>query len=84
MGYRQADNLLEHKVVPHKACLAIGNVHTNNIENFWSIVKRGITGIYQHISEKYLDGYMSEFAYKYNYRETNSTELFYSTLSRTV
>ena len=38
--------------------------------------KRGITGIYQHISEKYLDRYMVEFAYKYNYRGADSTELF--------
>ena len=70
--------------MPHKACFAIGDVHTNNIENFWSIVKRGIIGIYQHVSEKHLDGYMTEFAYKYNYRGADSTELFYSTLSRAV
>ena len=42
MGYRQAHKLVEHQVIPHKACFAIGDIHTNNIENFWSVVKRGI------------------------------------------
>ena len=66
MGYRQTHTLLHHEVIPHKACFAIGDIHTNNIKNFWSIVKRGIVGIYQHVSEKHLGGYMLEFAYKYN------------------
>ena len=84
MRYRQAHKLVEHQVIPHKACFAIGDIHTNNIENFWSVVKRGIVGIYQHVSEKHLDGYMLEFAYKYNNRDSCNTQLFYNTLNKMI
>ncbi len=55
-----------HKIIKHKERFCNDDIHTNTIEGFWSIVKRGIYGIYQHVSTKYLDGYLIEFAYKYN------------------
>lgn len=84
VSYRKMNELLPHRVVPHKAHFAIGNIHTNHIENFWSIVKRGITGIYQHLSEKYLDSYITEFAYKYNHRKENKQVFFFNTLHKMV
>ena len=46
-----------------------GDVHTNTIEGFFSIFKRGMKGIYQHCSEKHLHRYLAEFDFRYNNRE---------------
>lgn len=45
-----------------------GDVHTNGVENFWSVMKRGIYGIYHQISYKHLQRYCDEFSYRYNSR----------------
>jgi transposase-like protein len=45
-----------------------GDVHTNSIENYFSILKRGINGVYHHVSEKHLKRYLAEFDFRYNYR----------------
>jgi ISXO2-like transposase domain len=45
-----------------------GDVHTNTIEGFFSIFKRGMKGIYQHCSEKHLYRYLVEFDHRYNTR----------------
>jgi transposase-like protein len=46
-----------------------GDVHTNTVEGFFSIFKRGMKGIYQHCSEKHLGLYLAEFDFRYNNRE---------------
>jgi hypothetical protein len=43
-------------------------VHTNTIEGFWSLVKRGVGGVYHAVSAKYLQGYLNEYAWRYNHR----------------
>ena len=60
----------------------IGNekFHTNNIENFWSIFKRGIIGIYHFVSVKHLERYCEEFSYRYNRRNLTGVEKFESAL----
>ncbi|MDP2674310.1 MAG: IS1595 family transposase [Dehalococcoidia bacterium] len=45
-----------------------GDVHTNTIEGFWSLVKRGIGGVYHVVSAKHLQGYLNEYAWRYNHR----------------
>lgn len=45
-------------------------MHTNGIESFWAIVKRGVYGIYHHVSLKYMQRYMDEFCYRINHRES--------------
>ena len=46
-----------------------GDVHVNTIEGFWSLVKRGIGGVYHSVSAKHLQGYLNECAWQYNHRE---------------
>lgn len=48
--------------------------HTNTIENFFSILKRGITGVYHHVSEAHLKRYITEFDFRYNTRKLNDFE----------
>ena len=46
-----------------------GDVHTNTIEGFWSLVKGGIGGVYHAVSHKWLQGYLNEYVFRYNHRE---------------
>src|SRR5205823_5583391 len=58
-----------HESVRHSAKEYVrGDVHTNTIEGYFSIFKRGMKGIYQHCSEKHLHRYLAEFDFRYNER----------------
>jgi transposase-like protein len=59
----------KHESVDHsKYQWARGDVHTNTLENFFSIFKRGLVGVYQHMDNKHLDRYLSEFDFRRNTR----------------
>jgi len=58
-----------HIRVDHSKEFAKGSFHTNNIESFWSTLKRGLYGIYHSVSVKYLQNYIDEFCFRYNNRE---------------
>lgn len=58
-----------------------GDVHTNTIEGFWSLTKRGIGGVYHSVSKKHLQDYLSEYAWRYN-RRNDPESLFESLLLR--
>lgn len=59
----------DHDSVNHTAGEYVReNVHTQNIENVWSHLKRGITGVYRMVSAKYLQAYADEYAFRYNNR----------------
>lgn len=58
-----------HRKVDHTKEYARGYRHTNNIESFWATLKRGVIGIYHHISVKYLQNYVNEFCFRYNNRK---------------
>lgn len=51
-----------------------GFMHTNTIENYFSIMKRGINGVYQHVSQQHLKRYLGEFDFRYNERGVSDTE----------
>lgn len=65
-----------HEFVTHKTKNYVrGQVHTQNIENVWSHMKRGITGVYRVVSKKYLQAYADEYAFRYNHRNESMLEL---------
>jgi len=60
----------KHLRIEHGAKVyARGKVHTNSIEGFWSLVKRGISGVYHAVSPKYLQTYLDEYSFRYNHRK---------------
>jgi transposase len=59
-----------HRRINHSQKVYVsGDVHTNTIEGFWSLVKRGIGGVYHSVSAKYLQGYLDEYSFRYNRRD---------------
>jgi transposase-like protein len=70
-----------HEHVKHSAKEYVrGDVHTNSAEGFFSIFKRGMTGIYQHCDEKHLHRYLTEYQFRYN----NRVKLGVSDIDRTI
>jgi transposase-like protein len=64
-----------HETVKHSAGEYVrGDVHTNTIEGFFSIFKRGMRGVYQHCAEKHLHRYLAEFDFRYNTRKLTDME----------
>jgi len=68
------DTGLKHEAVDHNATYVRNGkngrkVHTNTLEGFFSVFKRGMVGIYQHCGEQHLDRYLAEFDFRANHRE---------------
>jgi len=77
MGY-------QHKRVHHASKVYVmGDAHTNTIEGFWSLVKRGISGVNHAVSKKYLQNYLNEYAFRYNRRQQEEP-MFESFLTQVV
>jgi transposase-like protein len=68
-GYRKLGNTYPHATVDHhRKQYVIGAIHTNTIEGFWSIFKRGVVGTFHKMSAKYMPLYVAEFQFRYNNR----------------
>jgi transposase-like protein len=71
------DDRFKHFIVDHKAGHYVNSgFHTNGIENFWSILKRGIIGIFHQVRPQHLQRYCDEFAARYNTRKIKDHERF--------
>ena len=66
----------EHQMVNHLEQYANGNVHTNGMENFWSLLKRGLQGTYISVEPFHLFRYIDEQAFRFNNRKLSATERF--------
>jgi transposase-like protein len=69
MGYNNLKDGYVHKVVNHLEGYVKENVHTNGIENFWSLLKRGLNGTYIAVEPFHLFRYVDEQAFRYNHRK---------------
>lgn len=84
LGYKGVSRIYDHSIVKHNQNQYVnGRVHTNTIEGFWSLLKRGIFGIYHFTSKKHLQLYVDEFVYRYNTRDTTEAMRFNLLLSNT-
>ncbi len=70
-SYQILGKEMKHQVINHNEMYVDGDVHTNTIEGFWSLLKRAWYGQHHHYKTKYTPLYISETAYKYNYRKVD-------------
>lgn len=79
-GLANEVNGYDHRRIQHaEKVYVMGDIHTNTIEGFWSLIKRGIGGVYHSVSRKYLQSYLDEYSYRYN-RRFASEPMFVSLL----
>jgi transposase-like protein len=82
-AYSSLNQAFNHGFTVHsKKEYVRGRVHTNSIEGHWSQLKRGIIGIYHSVSNKHLQAYCNEFAYRYNTRKDSDSDRFFAVLNR--
>jgi transposase-like protein len=65
-----------HQAINHAECYVKGNVHTNGMENFWSLLKRAIKGTYVSVEPFHLTRYLDEEAFRFNQRAANDADRF--------
>jgi transposase-like protein len=83
-SYTGLDKDYVHQFVNHAEEYVRGNVHTNGIENFWSLLKRGLKGTYVSVEPFHLFRYLDEQAFRYNERKGTDRERFMETLFSVV
>jgi len=75
VGYDGLNQNYLHGVISHATDYVNGRIHTNGIENFWSLLKRGLKGTYVAVEPFHLDRYIDEQAFRYNNRGTKDNPL---------
>src|SRR5439155_11025970 len=84
-SYDGLEGQYAHKVIDHAVAYVDGVVHTNTLENFWSLLKRGIHGTYGSVEPFHLFRYLDEQAFRYNNRkDLNDSERFSLAVSQIV
>jgi transposase-like protein len=83
-SYNTLDGDYQHQVIDHAVSYVEGNVHTNGLENFWSLVKRGLHGTYISVEPFHLFRYLDEQAYRFNNRKLNDFDRFKMAASQFV
>lgn len=81
VSYRGLGQEYEHEVIDHAVEYVRNNVHTNGVENFWSLLKRTIKGTYVSVEPFHLGRYLDEQSFRFNARENNDSGRFLAVLS---
>jgi transposase-like protein len=84
LSYEGLEGRYAHQVVDHAVQYVDGNVHTNGLENFWSLLKRGINGTYVSVEPFHLFRYLDEQAFRFNNRKATDGERFSMAVSGIV
>ena len=83
LGYKKLYKIFDHQVIKHKNHEYVrGDVHTNTIEGFWALLKRGINGVYHLMSRKHIQNYVDEYVFRYNSRNMSEHGRFNLVLSK--
>lgn len=69
LSYNGLEGEYAHKVIDHAVAYVDGATHTNTLENFWALLKRGISGTYVSVEPFHLFRYLDEQMFRYNYRK---------------
>lgn len=84
-AYKGLSKHFNHRIIDHSkkeyVNLQDNTIHTNNIEGSWNILKRSVSGMYNHVSKKHLQKYVDEFVYRFNLRKVSDQEKFRYLLS---
>jgi transposase-like protein len=75
LSYKELDDEFLHEVVDHAQGYVVGQVHTNGLENFWSLLKRGLGGTYVSVEPFHLFRYLDEQVFRYNNRSTKERKV---------
>ncbi len=81
-SYKMLKKDFQHQSVKHTYGEYVrGNTHTNTVEGYFSLLKRGINGVFHHVSKKHLHRYLSEFDFRYNMRKQDDGVIVYMLLN---
>jgi ISXO2-like transposase domain len=75
-SYNGLDAHYIHNIINHAEAYVRGNVHTNGIENFWSLLKRSIKGTYVSVEPFHLFRYLDEQSFRFNQRKVKDADRF--------
>jgi hypothetical protein len=75
LSYKELDDEFEHEVVDHATGYVEGQVHTNGLENFWSLLKRCLGGTYVSVGPFHLFRYVDEEVFRYNHRKDGDRKI---------
>lgn len=81
-GYRKMSEEYRHEVINHAVEYVNGTIHTNSIENFWSLLKRTIKGTYVSVEPFHLQKYVEEQVFRFNERKGNDGQRFLTALNQ--
>ena len=81
-AYISMSKVLPHSVIKHAEWYVDGDIHTNTMEGFWALLKRGMFGQFHSVSRRHLQRYVDEFCYRYNLRKADPLAAFDLTINR--
>src|SRR5437868_271220 len=84
MSYDDLERDYDRRVIDHAECYAKGHVHTNGLENFWSLLKRALKGTYVAVEPFHLFRYLDEQAFRFNHRREMTDADRFSTVIRNI
>jgi transposase-like protein len=84
LSYDGLESDFKHAVINHAVEYVNGNIHTNTMENFWSLLKRGLQGTYISVEPFHLFRYLDEQAFRYNNRKATDAERFAAVMKQVV
>jgi transposase-like protein len=83
-SYNALENDFTHKVINHAEKYVDGQIHTNGVENFWSLLKRGLNGTYISVEPFHLFRYLDEQSFRFNNRKASDAYRFDLAVSQIV